>query len=62
MAHLARRYAPVLGAAFVADTVRVAVTELRTEARVQQFVPLLARRRAEGRLRQVLRGATSVVD
>ena len=34
----APRYAPVLGDAFVASTVRRASAELRTQARVQQFV------------------------
>jgi hypothetical protein len=55
---LARRYAPVLGDELVATTVRTAFTELRDEARVQQFVALLAQRRAEERLRQALVEAT----
>jgi hypothetical protein len=54
LAQLAPRYAPVLGEEFVVSTVRAALAELRAQARIEQFVVLLAQRRAEDQLRHAL--------
>jgi hypothetical protein len=54
VAQLAPRYAPVLGDEFVASTVRAALAELRAHATIQQFLVLLAQRRADDQLRQAL--------
>jgi hypothetical protein len=57
IAQLTPRYAAVLGDEFVADTARAAFTEIRASARVEQFVALLAQRRAEEQLHQALAAA-----
>jgi hypothetical protein len=53
VAQLAVRYAPVLGEALVEGTVRTALAKIRAQARIQQFVVLLAHRRAEDGFREV---------
>jgi hypothetical protein len=48
---LSPRFAPVLGDELVAAAVLEALAEVRADARIQQFVPLIAHRIASDRLR-----------
>jgi hypothetical protein len=48
---LSPRFAPLLGDEMVAVAVQEALAEVRTDARIQQFVPLIAHRIASDRLR-----------